>query len=77
MKDCYTPQQIAKECGLSPQTVRTYLREKFSAHEYNSWWRLSEVEYEFAVGQLRAAQNVRTRQPLRELHRADMLLPLF
>ena len=77
MKDCYTPQQIAAEVGVTPQTVCTYLRERFPSHEYKSHWRLSGETYEFVIGQLKAAQQVGTKQPRRELHRANMLLPLY
>lgn len=77
MPDNYTPQQIAAATGVSPQTVRRYLLENWRAHERGQWWRLSSAEYEFAVGQLRAAANVGTRQPRRELHRSNVLLPMF
>lgn len=73
----YTPRQIAAATGCSERTVREYLLDRFAAHEWHSWWRLSAADYEFVVGQLRAAKNVGTRQPRRELRRRNLLLPLF
>lgn len=77
----YTPQQIADASGVCARTVREYLLEKFGGdtprHYLGEWWKLNEDEYEFVVGQLRAGRSVGTGQPLRELRRCNMLLPLF
>jgi len=73
----YTPHDIAIEVGLSPQTVRAYLRERFPAHESQTWWRLDQSEYESVLGQLRAARALMFHQPRRVLHRSQLLIPLF
>lgn len=75
--DCYTPAQIAEQTGLTVQTVRAYLTEQFPRHEYETWWRLTVEEYEFAVGQLRAARAIMFHQPRRILRRKQVMLPIF
>lgn len=77
MNDLYKPAQIAAVIGFTPETVRSYLALKFPLHQHGAWWRLERAEYDLAVAEMRAANEVSPGQPLRALRRSQQLIPFF